>query len=128
MEDCRIKYGVISRPHWISDNFGSNFDSASNIVFVNGDLDPWIAGGVTSSKSKTVDTIIIEGGAHHLDLRFAQEDDIPAVVRNIKLNSIYLFIDVYIIYFFKYFVNVNWCTERGSYTNEKADFFLAKNL
>ena len=37
-------------------------------------------GGVKSSSSPSVVCILIEGGAHHLDLRAAHPNDIPSVV------------------------------------------------
>lgn len=45
-----------------------DIDSATNIVFTNGDLDPWRRGGLTKSVG-ALEYYLIEGGAHHLDLR-----------------------------------------------------------
>mmetsp|Transcript_4197 Transcript_4197/g.14265 ORF Transcript_4197/g.14265 Transcript_4197/m.14265 type:complete len:97 (-) Transcript_4197:168-458(-) len=58
-------------------------DQASNIIFSNGDLDPWSANGVTSSQSDTVYPLMIEGGAHHLDLMFSNEAD-PVSVKEAR--------------------------------------------
>ncbi len=44
--------------------------SATNIVFSNGLLDPWSAGGVLANISETVVSVLIPNGAHHLDLMF----------------------------------------------------------
>ncbi|KAJ1477816.1 hypothetical protein T484DRAFT_1819987 [Baffinella frigidus] len=52
---------------------------ASNIVFTNGGLDPWSAGGVLESLSPTVVSIFIPEGAHHLDLFFSRAEDPPCV-------------------------------------------------
>jgi len=52
---------------------------SSNIVFSNGDLDPWSGGGVTHNVGKSITSLIIEGGAHHLDLMFSNPLDPPNV-------------------------------------------------
>ncbi len=57
--------------------------AASNILFTNGDLDPWGAWGVNCeihACGKDVVSILIKGGAHHLDLMFANEADPPSVI------------------------------------------------
>ncbi|CAM9472390.1 unnamed protein product, partial [Choristocarpus tenellus] len=45
--------------------------SATNIIFSNGDLDPWSGGGA----GKGVRVILMEDAAHHLDLFFAHPLD-----------------------------------------------------
>ncbi|VDM84357.1 unnamed protein product [Strongylus vulgaris] len=69
------------RPHWASQNYGTAFPSASNIVFSNGFLDPWSGGG-WSLKPKiegSLVSIILKEGAHHYDLRGAHPDDTEEV-------------------------------------------------
>ncbi len=60
----------------------------SNIVFSNGRLDPWSGGGVTfnTSTAPTVVAIVIDQGAHHLDLRSTNPADPESVIvaRNIE--------------------------------------------
>ncbi|XP_051004912.1 lysosomal Pro-X carboxypeptidase isoform X1 [Acomys russatus] len=69
-DDCFNQWGVKPRPHWMTTLYGGkNISSHSNIVFSNGDLDPWSGGGVTKDISDTLVAIIIPDGAHHLDLR-----------------------------------------------------------
>jgi lysosomal Pro-X carboxypeptidase len=51
-EKCQAMYGLTPNYQWALDNFGgfnyvNDFKSYSNIIFSNGDLDPWKAGGVT---------------------------------------------------------------------------------
>jgi hypothetical protein len=74
IEHCNSTYQQIPKFDWALDYFGGNdpykdFASASNIVFSNGDLDPWHAGGVTTNITENTIALFIKGGAHHLDLR-----------------------------------------------------------
>lgn len=45
----------------------------------NGGLDPWSAGGVTLNITDSLISILIPEGAHHLDLRYANDHDPPSV-------------------------------------------------
>ncbi|XP_031243250.1 lysosomal Pro-X carboxypeptidase isoform X1 [Mastomys coucha] len=68
--DCFNQWGVRPRPHWMITMYGGkNISSHSNIIFSNGDLDPWSGGGVTKDITDTLVAINILEGAHHLDLR-----------------------------------------------------------
>ena len=53
--------------------------NASNIIFSNGNLDPWHAGGVLEQVSSQTISIYIEQSAHHLDLRLPNAAD-PATL------------------------------------------------
>eukprot|EP01132_Coremiostelium_polycephalum_P004796 gene4796-5981_t len=77
---CQKTWGVVPNANWITTYYGGSNFSASNIIFSNGELDPWRAGGVLQDMGPTVVSIIIEGGAHHLDLRMPQPQDPPSVV------------------------------------------------
>jgi len=62
------------QPDWALDFFGGHnpyrdFKDASNIIFSNGELDPWHAGGVTYNVSNATIALVIKDSAHHLDLR-----------------------------------------------------------
>ncbi|EYB97442.1 hypothetical protein Y032_0141g2274 [Ancylostoma ceylanicum] len=87
LENCKTWFQKIGfdrsmlRPHWASQNYGTAFPSASNIVFSNGFLDPWSGGG-WSLKPKvegSLVSIILKQGAHHYDLRGAHPDDTEEV-------------------------------------------------
>lgn len=74
------------RLDFVLDYFGGkvlerDFLHASNIIFSNGEYDPWYPGGV--NKNMTTDwssvAIFIEKAAHHLDLRLPNAAD-PAEV------------------------------------------------
>jgi hypothetical protein len=59
---------------------GKRIHGASNIVFSNGLYDPWHGGGVLHNLSKTVLAVILQHGAHHLDLMFSNPADPPDAV------------------------------------------------
>jgi len=52
----------------------------SNVVFSNGDMDPWMPGGVSESPSESLVALMVEGGGHHLDLMFSNSADPASVV------------------------------------------------
>ena len=47
----------------------------SNVVFSNGDMDPWYPGGVLEDESDSLVTIMIEDAGHHLDLMSSNSAD-----------------------------------------------------
>jgi len=81
---CKGKYGLgFSRASWLGTNYFGSLDDikkASRIIFPNGDLDPWMPGGVLHDLSDSLIAIMIEGGAHHLDLRAANKADPQSVI------------------------------------------------
>lgn len=78
--ECVKNYGLTPKYEWALQEFGGynykkDFKSMSNIIFSNGDLDPWMAGGVTEYVSIQLPVYVIKGGAHHLDMRLPMEED-----------------------------------------------------
>lgn len=74
---CTAKYG--KKPRWDHWKVGPNVDtlsSTSNVIFTNGDLDPWHSGGILHNVSDTVVSYIIRNAGHHLDLFFPTPQDI----------------------------------------------------
>ncbi len=68
---------------------------SSNIIFSNGELDPWHAGGVLENVSDQTISIYIENSAHHLDLRLPNEADPDSVKAARQLETVWIakFID-----------------------------------
>ena len=56
----------------------------------NGALDPWSAGGVTKNISDSLVAVLIEDGAHHLDLRHKNPQDPPSVVQARNVEKRYI--------------------------------------
>eukprot|EP01113_Clastostelium_recurvatum_P016817 TRINITY_DN1972_c0_g1_i6.p1 TRINITY_DN1972_c0_g1~~TRINITY_DN1972_c0_g1_i6.p1 ORF type:complete len:512 (+),score=108.88 TRINITY_DN1972_c0_g1_i6:41-1537(+) len=87
---CQATWGVTPRPSWVPTYYGyggRNLSESSYIIFSNGNLDPWSSGGVTTSYGETIVAIIIENGAHHLDLRAPNSAD-PASVTQARQQEI----------------------------------------
>ncbi|XP_071087061.1 lysosomal Pro-X carboxypeptidase-like [Haliotis cracherodii] len=73
---CFSSYKIRPRQDWVATQYGGkDIEAPTNIIFSNGLLDPWSAGGVLNSLSDTLIAIQIPDGAHHLDLRAANKDD-----------------------------------------------------
>uniref|UniRef100_A0A7S1LPM0 Uncharacterized protein n=1 Tax=Neobodo designis TaxID=312471 RepID=A0A7S1LPM0_NEODS len=79
--NCVSQYNVSSAVAWPKTQYGGwgVADWGSNIVFSNGGLDPWRPGGITTSRTPNVTTIIIPDVGHHIDLMFSDPADTPAI-------------------------------------------------
>ena len=78
--NCQTNYGMTPKYDWALDYFGGrnvakDFAGSSNIIFSNGDLDPWHAGGVLENSMVNNVVIYIKNSAHHLDLRLPNVAD-----------------------------------------------------
>lgn len=77
---CQYAYNETPQYNWIFSYFGGinpskDFAKLSNVVFSNGSLDPWQAGGVTIDLNERSISLYIEDSAHHLDLREPNDAD-----------------------------------------------------
>ncbi|XP_065645101.1 dipeptidyl peptidase 2 isoform X2 [Hydra vulgaris] len=81
---CSKRWGLgYSRLNWLATQYWGSLNDikkASRIIFPNGDLDPWHTGGVLEDLSDSLIAIMVEGGAHHLDLRGSNPADPKSVI------------------------------------------------
>lgn len=86
--NCRKQFGGVSvRPEWMVRSFGTGAQLAratTNIVFSDGEKDPWRVGSVPAnasalSRDGSVVHILLADSAHHEDLRFSRPEDPPSV-------------------------------------------------
>ena len=99
---CDATYGEKPQYNWALDYFGGrqpklDFMKVSNIIFSNGELDPWHAGGVLENVSKESIAIYIKDSAHHTDLRLPNEADPKTLTeaRQTEMEWIAKFVDQY---------------------------------
>ena len=96
MEGCYDDYGIQTRQYWAEINYGGwlpvTSGSLSNIVFSNGELDPWRGGGIDNinNTDTNIYSIIIPECGHHIDLFFSNSNDTNDIrnARQFELNQI----------------------------------------
>jgi len=91
-EWCQYTFGVTPNYNEALNWFGGHnaaldFQSYSNIIFSNGQLDPWRAGGVNFDINESVTALYIELSAHHLDLRLPNPQDPESIVRARQIET-----------------------------------------
>ena len=63
--------------------YGDNKPGGSRIVFINGDIDPFHAGGVTTNSSELLSrdivALMVKGGSHCQDMGASSEEDSPSM-------------------------------------------------
>lgn len=91
-EECKKYFGVAPRPNWSETHFGGyaigdGKTGLSNVIFSNGLLDPWHGGGFLKQTTKSCPVLIMEKGAHHLDLRGSNPQDPEEVTRTRQIEK-----------------------------------------
>eukprot|EP00434_Breviolum_minutum_P020801 symbB.v1.2.018349.t1/scaffold1457.1/size117646/7 len=72
-ESCKIRYGLTPRTAWLPINFGASNLQVGNLLFTNGEKDPWRVGAPKFEvlpEGLDISEHLITAGAHHEDLRF----------------------------------------------------------
>lgn len=91
MERCQTQFGITPDFYRTIMLYGGDrFDTATNIIFSNGELDPWSSLGVLEPPSDDVVVLTIPGAAHHADLRFSRPSDSPELVRARRIEKTYI--------------------------------------
>lgn len=71
---CQLRYNVTPRPDWLPLSTGRSDLRIGNLLFTDGEKDPWRAGAVRMERvASGLDVVhhVIPGAAHHEDLRFS---------------------------------------------------------
>ncbi|XP_059615486.1 lysosomal Pro-X carboxypeptidase [Phlebotomus argentipes] len=91
-DDCFQRLGVRPRSEieMVTRYGGNQIETATNIVFSNGLLDPWSGAGVLRTPNSRIKIVIIPEGAHHIDLRAKDPKDPQSVTvaRQMHLSTI----------------------------------------
>lgn len=88
---CMDAYEMVPQYDWALDFFGGreprrDFLDYTNIVWVNGEYDPWHGGGITTNITSGTTAIMVKKAAHHYDLRAPHANDTIQIqeARNIE--------------------------------------------
>nr|XP_033818168.1 dipeptidyl peptidase 2 [Geotrypetes seraphini] len=114
---CFSKWHVRPRKDWLKIEFwGSDIKSTSNIIFSNGDLDPWASGGVKSNLTSSLIGIYIKCAGHQLDLRGANEADPECIAAARREEA-----DIIATWVKNAKVETAWETLTGIFTDQSED-------
>jgi len=95
-QGCYDEYSIETRQLWAEVNYGGKkpfiSGSVGNIVFSNGQLDPWRGGGIQgiNDTKNNIYSIIVPDSGHHIDLFFSNVNDTDAIrnARQFELDQI----------------------------------------
>ena len=88
-QQCQDQYGFYPDRMHFPMAYGLPADwarDASNIVWSQGEYDPWKGGGVVEDLNDSLIAVVIKEAAHHLDLFFSHKDDTNEVIRARELE------------------------------------------
>ena len=90
---CLAKYGIDTDFTWPLRTFGGfnytiDYKYYTNIIWSNGEYDPWIEGGVYTPVNLNQPVLIVKNGSHHLDLRPPAAGDNGTNVEHIRDQEI----------------------------------------
>lgn len=85
-------YGLTPNVEWMQEWYPLDIAGGgyTNIIFSNGELDPFIGGGYQKNLSDSLVAVVIANGAHHLDLRGKNPDDPQSVTQARELEVAYI--------------------------------------
>lgn len=94
-DSCKKNYGLDPKYNWALDYFGgrdvaADFEKSSNIIWSNGDVDPWSGGGIMTNSTVKNIALVIKDGAHHYDLREPNVNDTESVQSARATEEFYL--------------------------------------
>ncbi|RNA14652.1 lysosomal Pro-X carboxypeptidase [Brachionus plicatilis] len=85
--ECYDQFKTMPREEWPLINYGGSSHDIkyhSNLIFSNGNLDPWSAGGVLNDVNEKLKAVIIENGAHHLGKESNEKDPDSVLIARLK--------------------------------------------
>jgi len=89
--NCEKKYGVTPDLNKAVMQWGGkDITDLTNVIFSNGEVDPWMGGGVLETLAPSLPAIIIKNAAHHYDLRPANPEDTEDVKHARELEKSYI--------------------------------------
>eukprot|EP00744_Colponema_vietnamica_P003205 GILI01004948.1.p1 GENE.GILI01004948.1~~GILI01004948.1.p1 ORF type:complete len:533 (+),score=164.47 GILI01004948.1:109-1707(+) len=91
-EYCQQTYGVYPSANWVTVSFGGRqlIETATNIIFNNGELDPWRFGGfVEDAPNKAKfnpknNVALVKNAGHHMELMFSNPADSQTNVADVR--------------------------------------------
>ena len=90
-DSCYDQFKVRPEKNKLMLLFGGNrIRAASNIIFSNGNRDPWSAGGVLEKQAPTLIPLNIPGACHHEDLRARGLNDSSAVLKAREAEKLFI--------------------------------------
>lgn len=94
-QGCQQRWGITPNQYWIEAYYGGrDIASVTNLVFSQGELDPWLGGGPSINLTSSIVSYVIQDAGHHMDLMAPNPADTPSVlfVRDAEIGHVKAFI------------------------------------